>query len=183
MILVQRMSNLPYRNRSFMQLCWVVPDIHVAMATWTRTAGVGPFFLFDKVTYDRPMYRGKPTDFCDITAAIAQAGDVQIELVCQNDARPSIFRDVVPAGRTGFHHMALYCKDYEAEVAAYRSAGAELVFTGLMMGFMVGWVDTTPTLGYMTEIITANAIADSVFAKIREPSLNWDGTDPVRTLS
>jgi len=176
------MINLPARNRNFMQLCWVVPDIQAAIATWTRTAGVGPFFVFDKVTYDEPRYRGKPTEFCDITAAIAQAGDVQIELVCQNDERPSMFREVVPAGRTGFHHMALYCKDYEAEMAAYRNAGAEVVFTGLMMGYRVGWLDTTPTLGYMTEIITANEIADGVFARIREAGQNWDGREPVRTL-
>jgi len=171
------------RNRSFMQLCWVVPDIHVAMASWTRTAGVGPFFLFDKVTYDEPLYRGKPTDFCDITAAIAQAGDVQIELVCQNDDKPSIFRDVVPRGATGFHHMAIYCKDYDAELAAYTNAGAELVFSGLMMGFKVGWVDTTRTLGYMTEIITANEVADSIFGMFRAAAQNWDGKDPVRKLS
>jgi hypothetical protein len=177
------MINLPARNRDFMQLCWVVPDIHAAMASWTHAAGVGPFFLFDKVTYDQPLYRGKPTDFCDITAAIAQAGDVQIELVCQNDDRPSIFRDVVPAGRTGFHHMALYCKDYEAELAAYQAAGAELVFSGLMMGHKVGWLDTTSTLGYMTELITVNDIADMVFAKIREAAMNWDGSNPVRQLS
>lgn len=173
----------PTRNRNFMQLCWVVPDIRAAMASWTRTAGVGPFFLFDKVTYDEPRYRGQPTEFCDITAAIAQAGDVQIELVCQNDDKPSIFRDVVPAGKTGFHHMALYCKDYEAELAAYQKAGAELVFSGLMMGHKVGWLDTTATLGYMTEIITANEIADAVFARFRESAKNWDGKDPVRTLA
>lgn len=176
------MIDLALRNRRFMQLCWVVPDIHAAMAAWTRTAGVGPFFLFDQVTYDEPVYRGQPTQFCDITAAIAQAGDVQIELVCQNDDRPSIFRDVVPRGRAGFHHMALYCKDYEAELAAYRAAGAELVFSGLMMGYRVGWVDTTATLGYMTEILTANEIADSVFAQIREAAVDWDGSQPVRRL-
>jgi hypothetical protein len=79
--------------------------------------------------------------------------------------------------------MAIYCKDYEAELAAYTKAGAELVFTGLMMGFRVGWVDTTATLGYMTEIITANEVADGVFAMFRDAALNWDGKDPVRKLS
>jgi hypothetical protein len=51
-----------------------------------------------------------------------------------------------------------------------------------MMGHRVGWLDTTATLGYMTEIITANEIADAVFARFREAAKNWDGKDPVRTL-
>ena len=171
------------RNRGFMQLCWVVPDIRAAMASWTNIAGVGPFFLFNEVKYDNPHYRGRPTTCVDITAAIAQAGEFQIELVCQNEERPSVFRDIVPAGQTGFHHTALYCKDYDAEVSAYTRAGAQVVFSGLMMGFRVCWVDASATLGCMVELIEASEVADTVFAKIRAPAENWDGRDPVRSLS
>jgi hypothetical protein len=88
----------------------------------------------------------------------------------------------VPAGKSGFHHAALYCKKYDAEVSAYTSAGAPIVFSGLMMGFRVCWVDASATLGFMVELIEANPVADTVFAKIRAPSENWDGRDPVRTL-
>jgi hypothetical protein len=35
----------------------------------------------------------------------------------------------------------------------------------------------------MVELIEANPIAAMVFAKIREPAQNWDGKDPVRTMS
>jgi hypothetical protein len=171
------------RSKEFMQVCWVVPDIYAAMTSWTTIAGVGPFFLFQDVKYDQPHYRGKPTTSVDITAAIAQAGDVQIELVCQNEERPSVFRDIVPAGRTGFHHTAVVCKDYDADVAAYARAGAPVVFSGLMMGFRVCWVDASATLGFMVELIEANDVAAAVFAKIRAPSINWDGRDPIRTLS
>lgn len=177
------MISLPFPDRDFMQFCWLVPDLDAAMSAWTRKAGIGPFFRFDKVAYDQPTYRGKPGGNADISAAIAQAGDVQIELVCVNDQQPSIWQEGAMAGKTGFHHAALYCQNYDATVDAYTKAGSEFIFTGLMMGFRVGWIDTVHTLGFFTELIDANPVADVVFAKFRDAAKNWDGKDPVRRLS
>lgn len=176
------MVAMPLPDRRFMQMCWVVPDLGAAMAAWTRTAGVGPFFHFEQLAFGDPLYRGQPTDSPNVSAAIAQAGDVQIELVCQHDDRPSFWRDLVPAGRTGFHHTALYSDDYERDVACYTAAGAEVAFSGLMMGFPVCWIDTGPQMGFMVEVITANEIAEGVFGQIRAAAEDWDGSDPVRTL-
>ena len=171
------------RDRRFMQMCWMVPDLHAAMAEWTRTTGVGPFFYFGKVPMVDPIYRGKPGGDVDFTAAIAQAGDVQIELVSQTDDRPSIWRDVVPMGRTGFHHTALYCRDYDTELARYLAEGAELALSIKMMGARTCWLDTTRSLGFMVELIEANPVAENVFGQIRAAAENWNGQNPVRTLS
>jgi hypothetical protein len=179
----------PFPNRSFMQMCWVVPDIYIAVQNWVEKAGVGPFFLFEKVVFDNPVYRGRPAENVEIVAAMAQAGDVQIELVCQLDDRPSIFRDVVAAKKVGanhepvFHHMALYCTDYRADLDAYTRAGSEVAFSGLMMGARTCWIDTTSQLGFMVELIEANPIADTVFAQFRSAAQDWDGNNPIRTMS
>jgi catechol 2,3-dioxygenase-like lactoylglutathione lyase family enzyme len=165
-----------------MQLCWVVPDIQAAMANWTRTAGVGPFFYFDSVTFEDGLYRGKPAQIAKHEAAIAQAGDLQIELVCQASDEPSIWRELVPRDKVGFHHVALYCDDFDATLAAYTAQGAEVAYTGLMMGHRTCWIDTTATLGLMVELVTKNPVADSVFGAIRAAAENWDGTNPVRTF-
>jgi hypothetical protein len=170
-------------NRRFMQLCWVVPDLERAVHHWTTTVGVGPFFLFESVTFDNPVYRGKPTENIDIVAAMAQAGDVQIELVCQKDDRPSIFRDVVAPGATGLHHMALYCSDYDADLATYAASGAQVAFSGLMMGARTCWMDTTASLGFMVELIEANPVADAVFTRFRSAAASWDGSNPLRSLT
>lgn len=174
---------LRHFNQRFMQICWVVPDLNAAVNHWVNNSGVGPFFFFEKVEFDQPTYRGKPTTNIDLCAAMAQAGDIQIELVCQNDDRPSIFRDVVPAGKTGLHHMALYCGDYDADLAAYLDSGAELAFNGLMMGARTCWIDTTSTLGFMIELIEANPVADAVFDQFRSAARGWNGENPLRTMS
>lgn len=171
-----------FPDQRFMQVCWVVPDLQRAVEHWLTSAGVGPFFLFDSVSFDEPLYRGKATECPNISAAMAQAGDMQIELICQNDDRPSYWRDVVAPGQTGLHHMALYCDDYDANLAAYTASGAEIAFSGLMMGNRVCWVDTTPTLGFMVELVDRNPIADAIYGQFREAAENWDGRDPIRRL-
>jgi hypothetical protein len=174
------MSYLP--SRDYMQICWVVPDLHAAIEHWARQAGVGPFFVFDDVAYENGVYRGRPWTPVKFHAAIAQAGAMQIELVTQLEEGPSMFRELVPAGQSRLHHMSTYTHDFEADLDHYRRAGAEVVFTGLVKGAPVCWLDTVKTLGFMTELITANPLKEQVFARFREAAETWDGGDPIRRL-
>jgi hypothetical protein len=52
-----------------------------------------------------------------------------------------------------------------------------------MQGAPVCWLDTTATLGFLTELITANPLKEQVFALFREAAATWDGVDPIRKLS
>lgn len=167
----------------YMQIAWVVPDLNAAIEHWARQAGVGPFFYFDDVVYENAVYRGKPWQPVKFHAAIAQAGDMQIELISQLEEGPSMFRELVPPGESRLHHMSTYTDDFDADLAHYRNAGAEIVFSGLMKGAPVCWLDTIETLGFLTELITANPAKELVFAKFREAAANWDGIDPIVRLS
>lgn len=171
-----------HRNTDYMQLCWVVPDLDAAIAGWLRSTGAGPFFVFGEVHFDDSIYRGAAMDIAPHRASIGQHGDMQIELIQPLDDSPGIWRDIVPFGKAGFHHVGLYCTDYEAERAAILAGGSAMAFEGLMMGAKTCYIDTAPSLGFMTELITANPVADSVFAHIRQAAEGWDGSDPVRSM-
>jgi len=108
---------------------------------------------------------------------------MQIELIDQHDDRPSFIRDVVPSGATGLHHLGLYCKDYEADLAAYLASGAELLYDCRMMGARSCWLDTRQSLGLLVELVEANPVADAVFGQFRLAAQDWDGSDPVRILT
>lgn len=166
----------------YMQICWVVPDLHAAIEHWARQAGVGPFFYFDDVVYENAVYRGEPWRPVKFHAAIAQAGEMQIELVSQIEEGPSMFSELVAPGQSRLHHMSTYTEDFEGDLAHYRATGAEVVFTGLMKGAPVCWLDTVASLGFMTELITANPAKEQVFAMFRKAAAEWDGIDPIRTL-
>ena len=111
------------RNKRYIQMCWVVPDLEASIRHWVKSAGAGPFFVFDELHFEDGMYRGKPSDVQPCRAAIGQLDDMQIELVVPNDAGPGLWTDVVPKGQLGFHHVGLYCTDYEADKAAYMFSG------------------------------------------------------------
>jgi hypothetical protein len=166
----------PLLRNGFMQVCWVVPDLEAAIDAWATTSGVGPFFWFDGVPFVGGRHRGAPTAFPRITAAIAYAGDLQIELVCQDNDDPGVFRDVFPAGEHGLHHLARSCKDYEAERDAFLAQGAELAFEGDAGGSRTCWVDTRPTLGFMVELLDASEVRDRWFGGMRKAAATWDGT-------
>jgi len=172
----------PFPNRDFMQLCWVVPDLQFAIDSWVRNAGVGPFFCFDGVAFADGRYRGRPAKFPAVTAAIAYAGSLQIELVCQDNDDPGIFRDLFSHGQSGLHHMALNCQDYEAERDAYIAGGAELAFEGRLDGTRTSWVDTSPTLGFMIELLEASPARQKVFAAMRAAAEAWDGKQPTASF-
>lgn len=176
------MSTPGLRHRDYFQFCWVVPDVEAAIHRWVRTSGAGPFFIFENQRFTESRYRGVPTDIAPHRAAIGQAGNVQIELIRATTDERSIWTEFIPPGGSGFHHAALYCSDYESERAAYLASGAEMAFEGRMKGAKTGYIDTVPQLGFMTQLITANAVADSVFGQIRKASEGWDGREPIRTL-
>lgn len=170
------------RNREYMQLCWIVTDLEAAIDHWVRTAGAGPFFVFDEVHFTESNYRGTPMDIAPSKAAMGQFGGTQIELIEPIGDEPGIWRDIVPPGKSGFHHTGLYCHDYDAQRQAYVDAGAQVAFEGLMMGARTCYIDTSPALGFMTELVTANPVAEQVFGAIRAASEGWDGSDPIRKL-
>jgi hypothetical protein len=169
----------PLLQRGFMQVCWLVPDLPAAIATWATTAGVGPFFWFDGVPFDEGHHRGAPSEFPAVTAAIAYADDVQIELVCQENDDPGVFRDLFARGEHGLHHLARRCEDYVAERDAFVQNGAPLAFEGAVGGSRTCWVDTTPTLGFMIELLEPSAMREKWFASMRKAAANWDGAEPI----
>lgn len=177
------MLRLPSPNRNFMQVCWVVPDLRAAIDSWVRTAGVGPFFWFDGVPFTDGHYRGQPAEFPRIIAAMAQAGEMQIELVSQANDDPGVFRDLFAPGEFGLHHMAIICKDYEAERDAYMEGGAALAWEGVTGSSRTSWVDTSPALGFMIELLEPSASRSAWFAHMREAAESWDGAERIVGLS
>jgi len=159
----------------FMQMCWVVPDLRLAIDAWAQTSAVGPFFWFDAVPFTNGHHRGVPAEFPPVTAAIAYAGDLQIELVQQDGDEPGVFRDTFGPGEYGLHHLAVVCTDYEAERDAYLAAGADLAFEGEVESSRTCWVDTSDSLGVMVELLEPSEMRTRWFAHMRAAAADWDG--------
>jgi hypothetical protein len=67
-------------------------------------AGVGPWYVIRRLR-QHALYRGEP---CTVTTSIALAysGDLQLEVIHQDDDTPSIYTEFLASGREGFHLLA-----------------------------------------------------------------------------
>ena len=164
------------------QSAWVVDDVEEAASRWTQSTGIGPFFIqeYTEGVLQETIYRGKSSPIT-MKTALAQAGDMQIELIEPIGSFKSAYRDTVPVGKTAFHHIAIWSKDLEVDVARYLDAGFDIAARG-KAGGLVGFVyiDTSAVLGHMIELVEDKAAVRAAFKMITDASKNWDGMDPIR---
>ena len=162
------------------QYAWVVPSLGEAARRWHAATGIGPFLVNRDLKLDAPRYRGQPS-ITRFSTAVAQHGEVQIELVEQHDDGPSAYRDTVPAGTTGFHHVAFIPEDFDAALAHYTEQGFEVAADGFFGPMHYAYVDTSATLGHMIEIVEDKPAIRAFFAAVRKAAERWDH-DPATLL-
>jgi hypothetical protein len=172
-------------NSVLTQNAYVVRDVQASMHQWINTMGIGPFFLLDHINLQNVEYRGTAIEL-DISAAIAFSGSVQIELIQQHSDGPSAYRDVVPEGSEGFHHICIYPEDYDRSLADYEAAGMPLAMKGEIAssGGRFCYMDARSNLNCMMELVDVpDGGAGALWAPLRQATDEWDGkTDPIRLM-
>ena len=174
----------PTHNKPF-QNAWVVDDIEAAAMQWVSDTGVGPFFMaeYSAEILTNTLYRGTPTEIT-MKTALAQAGDVQIELIQPVGSQPNIYRDTVPVGQTRFHHMCCWSDDLNADISHYKAAGFEVASQGeVISGPRFAYIDCHEKLGCMIELMEVNEPLQQMFQMIKAAAENWDGSDPLRSFA
>ena len=167
-------------DRTLFQNAWVVDDVEAACMKWVREMGVGPFFLSEYTDEFTDMtYRGEPAQL-SMFVAIAQAGPVQVELI-QPTVERCAYRDSVPPGTLGFHHMCVWTHDIEADTAYFAGLGYATVNKGGAGDIEFAYYDTRPLMGCMLEVVTRSEGIVERFAAIAAAAERWDGRDPIRT--
>ncbi|WP_156680428.1 VOC family protein [Sphingomonas profundi] len=173
-------SHIP--NGTYFQACWVVNDLHAAMRYWRETQGVGPFYYLEHPVVHDFSHRGTPTTL-DFTAALAQAGPLQIELIAQRDGRGSAYRDSFAEGQEGFHHLGTIADDYDATFDHYRARGYEVAHMGVSGDMRFAYFDTRRDMACMVEIIERKQSMTDFFRMIADAAIDWDGSDPYRCVT
>jgi catechol 2,3-dioxygenase-like lactoylglutathione lyase family enzyme len=162
------------------QLGYVVPDIEAAMAYWSGTLGIGPFFYNPRVPIVNYTYRGESHQPHN-SVALANSGPLQVELIQTRNDVPSMYRDFQQANRSGLQHVAYWTDNYDADLDRLLAEGFKPV-----MGGEVGergrfiYFDTEYHPGTVIELSEVAGPKGRMFDLIREAAAGWDGKDPVR---
>lgn len=162
-----------------MQIAFVPKNFDAALRYWTEVMGVGPFFLLENILLEDSSYLGAPNE-CVFSIALAYWGDVQVELIRQENAAPSIYRG---AEGPGLHHTCILTDDIAAARATAEAAGATVLVDGKVgPDGAVIYVDTGNGPGSIVEILQPATGTDGLFAMIRDAGRDWDGNEPLRRL-
>ncbi len=173
-------------SRIFGKVCqngYVVRDIAAALTHWTEVLGVGPFYYIERVKMDWFRYRGAASE-AEVSIALANTGDLQIELIQQRNEAPSMYRDFLGAGREGLQHMSYWTRDYQRDFDRFVSLGYRVGQEGQIGGpdGRFAYFDTEAHPGTVIEVSDISGAKGAFFEKIRAEAAKWDGTRPIRPV-
>ena len=163
---------------------YVVRDIDAAMTHWVDVMGVGPWYYIDRVKTDWFRHRGADSPV-EMSIALANSGDLQIELIQQRNDAPSMYREFLDAGREGLQHMSWWTNDYQTLYDKALSLGYKIGHEGQIGGEQgrFAYFDTEAHPGTVVEISDISGAKGAFFEHIRKAAADWDGSHPIRPVT
>lgn len=162
------------------QIGFVVADLDETLQSWLAL-GVGPWYVL-RGQQQRALYRGEPCEV-RLTIAFANSGDMQVEVIAQENDTPSIYTEFLSGGRGGFHQFAYWVDDFDAAVASAQGAGWPVVWSGgADEGTRYAYVEPSAGPAAIIEIMELNAATAGLGEFVRAAADGWDGSDPIRSL-
>ncbi|HEY4343318.1 MAG TPA: VOC family protein [Parvibaculum sp.] len=162
---------------------YVVRDIRAAMDHWIKVIGVGPWFYIERVQTDYFRHRGEDSPV-EMSIALANSGDLQIELIQQRNAAPSMYKEFLDSGCEGLQHLAYWTRDYQALYDRALSLGYKVGHEGRIGGEQgrFSYFDTGFHPGTVVELSDISGNKGKFFEHIRRAAADWDGSEPIRPI-
>ncbi len=163
------------------QIAYAVNDAHQAADQWAKDFGAGPFFIAEHIPVTNVIHRGKPGVF-DHTSAYGQWGNIMVELVQDHGDGPSAIRDLYAPGETGLHHVAYFVDDLDTATTELAERGFPLAMSAQARGTTrFHFIDAVSQMGHFLELYEPSSALQSFYQKVRDASMDWDGSDPIRS--
>ncbi|MGC0366288.1 hypothetical protein ABH922_004272 [Rhodococcus sp. 27YEA15] len=166
------------------QLGYVVTDIESALEYWIGL-GVGPFYFVEDQPLNNFVFRGR-SSAPRFSVALAQSGDVQIELIQQHNDEPSAFKEFTDLGRVGLQHVAYWTTDFDRLLEESAERGLTQVQSGRSGSGAPDerfvYFEEGPHPGTVLELSEISGRKGDLFRAVAAASTGWDGSDPVRDM-
>lgn len=163
---------------------YVVRDIRAAMDHWVKVLGVGPWFYFDRVKVDWFRHRGADSNL-EVSIALANSGELQLELIQQRNDAPSLYKEFLDAGHEGLQHVAFWTTDYQSVYDRALSLGYVVGHEGQIGGEQgrFAYFDTQQHPGTVLELSDISGPKGWFFEHVvKRAAMDWDGSDPIRDV-
>ncbi|WP_126635125.1 VOC family protein [Embleya hyalina] len=167
---------------SLLQICFVVDDLHTAMADFGTCFGAGPWFLGPEPTDDPngTVHRGVPTPL-GARIALGYTGALMLELVEPLPGSTTVFSDRLAESGPGLHHFGFGTTNLDATLRELADRGRTPVFTSRTpRGARIVMVEDTTGHGGLEEYIELTPEGEAFYATMRAAAESRDGREPIR---
>ena len=162
------------------QMGYVVRDIQAAMHAWAERLRIGPWYYNPRLPLDTYSFRGVDYGDMHMSYALANSGDMQIELIQQRCDTPSLYLEHLEQRGEGLQHLCVWPEDYNAAYAIAKASGLAPAQEGRFGPIRFCYFEDAAHGGTCMEMSEMVPMRRPGIARIREAAANWDGTDPVR---
>ena len=120
----------------------------------------------------------------EMSVAVANSGDIQIELIQPSNDAASVYKEFLDSRREGMQHIAYWTTDYQVLYDKAISLGYKVAQEGSIGGEKgrFAYFDTQAHPGTVVEISDISGSKGSFFEHIRKVAAGWDGSDPIREV-
>lgn len=161
---------------AIVQNAYIVADLDAACRRLHDLYGIGPFLGGDPVELHNHVHRGVAAPNLLVRGAFVQSGDMNVELIELLCDGPSAFHDMYARGGHGFHHIAYFTADHDAERARLIAMGFPVASEfSISLGGSVSYIDTRATLGHMIELYPENEGIRDRYRITKAAPARWDG--------
>jgi hypothetical protein len=163
------------------QIGYVTPDLQRSMQFMIDKAGIGPWFLAERLTIRDCAYRGVTSDL-ELSIAVANSGSLQIELIEPVGGQPSIYTEWLrqhPLGELP-HHYSSWSDRYDDVCLSAATLGFETLLEGRSSFGPLRYFRHPDHAGFLYEVTEFTPPRRRMFAEIEQAAVGWDGSDPVR---
>jgi hypothetical protein len=161
---------------------YVVSELRVGVAKFVAATGAGPFYGMEHIPFDEVTFRGEPAVY-DHSSAFGAWGPLIVELTQVHDAQPAGLRDSLVSPGRGVGHVAWLADSLEDEAAQLRKAGLTPFHAGRTGPASAVWFDGGEVFGHPIEVLQRRDELLGFYAMVREASLGWDGSEPLRIMT
>lgn len=162
----------------------VVENLDTAVHHWVRTVGAGPFFVLRHVSFDYFTYHGQPSE-PDISIALGNTGELQIELIEQHNDAPSPHLHFRRHKTSGLHHISSWTERYDNRMAELRDRGFVPDCEGSIAGglrFAYFNADALDGSAFEVSDLGEHNEFGRIHDLVRQAAVGWDGSEPLRVL-
>ena len=163
------------------QVAYAVDDVRMAASRHAARFGSGPFFVLEHIEVQTVHHRAESGVF-DHSSAYGQAGGVMVELVCLHRIEPVSLQRQLQQRGLGIHHLAYFVPDLDREATRLSDLGyPQAMLATTASGLRFAFHDAVAELGHLWEIYEPTERLQDFYAMVAHASVDWDGSDPVRT--